>query len=201
MWQSYLTGLFTMAGLIVAVGAQNTFVLAQGLRREHHLAVALLCLLCDSLLITAGVFGLATLLAKSALLTTLLLWAGIIFLLGYSGLALHRALRPQALHSEAAAPRRLGKTLLLTLAVTLLNPHVYVDTILLIGSLGIRQPVPTAFVLGAACASALWFLGLALGSARLAPYLAKPQVWRLIDLGVALAMLLAALPLIRQVIS
>jgi L-lysine exporter family protein LysE/ArgO len=196
MWQSYLTGLVTMGGLIIAIGAQNTFLLSQGLRREHHLPAAALCLFCDIALVTAGVFGLATLLAGSPMLMNVIQWAGIIFLLYYSALAFKRALGAHKLESHKAEPRSLGKTLSLTLAVTLLNPHVYLDTVLVLGSLGNRQSVPLAFTVGAACASALWFFGLALGSARLSSVLARPQVWRLIDTGIGLMMLITALQLI-----
>jgi L-lysine exporter family protein LysE/ArgO len=196
MWQSYLTGLVTMGGLIIAIGAQNTFILAQGLRREHHLPVAALCLFFDISLVTIGVFGLATLLAGNAWLMSLLKWAGITFLLYYSVCAYIRALKSQALYSAAAAPRSLGKTLGITLAVTLLNPHVYLDTVLVLGSLGNQQAAPLAFTVGAGCASALWFFSLAIGSARLAPYLTQPRVWRMIDIAIGTVMLLTAVQLI-----
>ncbi|MDT4814794.1 Arginine exporter protein ArgO [compost metagenome] len=190
MWQSYLNGLLVAAGLIVAIGAQNAFVLAQSLRREHHLPVAALCVLCDALLVTAGVFGLATLLAQSPLLLGIARWGGAAFLLWYGAKALRRAFSPQALQEAASAgPRSRHAVLATALAVTLLNPHVYLDTVLLIGSLGAQQAAPGAYALGAASASALWFFGLALGAAWLAPVLARPATWRLLDLGVAAMML------------
>lgn len=191
MWQSYSNGLLIAAGLIIALGAQNAFVLAQGLRREHHLPAAALCILCDALLISAGVFGLASVLLHSPLLLAAARWGGVAFLTYYGLLALQRAWRPQgALEQNSTAPPRSRKAVLLaTLAVTLLNPHVYLDTVLLIGSLGANQPVPAAYALGAASASLLWFLSLALGAARLAPWLARPVTWRLIDLAVAAMML------------
>ena len=198
MWQSYSNGLLVTAGLIVAIGAQNAFVLAQSLRREHHLTVAALCVLCDALLITAGVFGLASLLAQSPLLLAVARWGGIAFLLWYASQALRRAWTSQGLAGAGdALPRSRRAVLLAALAVTLLNPHVYLDTVLLIGSLGAQQAVPGAYALGAASASLLWFATLALGAARLTPWLARPTTWRLIDLGVASMMLAMAVQLAR----
>jgi L-lysine exporter family protein LysE/ArgO len=199
MWQSYLNGLLVAAGLIIALGAQNAFVLAQSLRREHHLPVALLCVVCDALLVAAGVFGLAALLAQSPLLLDVARWGGATFLLWYGGQALLRACRPQAMDQVAqAGPRSRRAVLLAALAVTLLNPHVYLDTVLLIGSLGAQQSVPGAYAVGAASASLIWFLCLALGAAWLAPWLARPSTWRLIDLGVALMMFSIAWQLLNQ---
>lgn len=191
MWQSYSNGLLIAAGLIIALGAQNAFVLAQGLRREHHLPAAALCILCDALLVCAGVFGLATLLLQSPTLLAAARWGGVAFLTYYGLLALQRAWRPAGSleHSPDAPPRSRQAVLLATLGVTLLNPHVYLDTVLLIGSLGANQSVPAAYALGAASASLIWFLSLALAAARLAPWLARPSTWRLIDLGVAAMML------------
>jgi L-lysine exporter family protein LysE/ArgO len=199
MWQSYLNGLLVAAGLIIALGAQNAFVLAQSLRREHHLPVALLCVVCDALLVAAGVFGLAALLAQSPLLLDVARWGGATFLLWYGGQALLRACRPLAMDQMAqAGPRSRRAVLLAALAVTLLNPHVYLDTVLLIGSLGAQQSVPGAYAVGAASASLIWFLCLALGAAWLAPWLARPSTWRLIDLGVALMMFSIAWQLLNQ---
>ncbi|MBC9249641.1 lysine transporter LysE [Pseudomonas alcaligenes] len=193
MWQSYVNGLLVAAGLIIAIGAQNVFVLAQSLRREHHLPVAALCVLCDALLVAAGVFGLAALLAQSPLLLSIARWGGGAFLLWYGSLALRRALHPQALQQDRdSGPRSRRAVLLAALAVTLLNPHVYLDTVLLIGSLGAQQPVPGAYALGAASASLIWFFSLALGAAWLAPWLARPATWRLLDLSVAAMMFAVA---------
>ena len=199
MWQSFINGLLVAAGLIIAIGAQNAFVLAQSLRREHHLPVAALCVLCDALLITAGVFGLATVLANSPLLLGVARWGGAAFLLWLGAQALRRALHPQALQQQHnGAPRSLRAVLLATLGVTLLNPHVYLDTVLLVGSLGAQQAVPGAYALGATCASLIWFFSLALGAAWLAPWLARPATWRLLDLMVAAMMFAVAWQLIAH---
>ncbi|MDC7824116.1 LysE/ArgO family amino acid transporter [Pseudomonas sp. BLCC-B13] len=196
MWQSYLNGLLVAAGLIIAIGAQNAFVLAQSLRREHHLPVAALCVLCDALLVAAGVFGLAAVLAQSPTLLAVARWGGAAFLLWLGAQALRRAIRPQALQQQGSGPRSRRAVLLAALAVTLLNPHVYLDTVLLIGSLGAQQPVPGAYALGAASASLIWFFTLALGAAWLAPWLARPTTWRLLDLAVAAMMFAVAAQLL-----
>lgn len=196
MWPSYLNGLMLSASLIVAIGAQNAFVLGQSLRREYPLLVAGICVLCDALLITAGVLGLTRLITDSPLLLELLRAVGIAFLLLYGARALLRAVHPGALQragDEAGRSRR--AVILATLAITLLNPHVYLDTVLLIGSLGARQASPLAFAAGATSASLLWFFALAVGAARLAPWLARPFTWRLIDLAVALMMAYVAVQL------
>ncbi|CAE6899849.1 MULTISPECIES: LysE/ArgO family amino acid transporter [Pseudomonas] len=197
MWQSYSNGILVAIGLIMAIGAQNAFVLAQSLRREHHLPVAMLCIACDAILVTAGVFGLATLLSQSPTLMAIARWGGAAFLIWYASQALLRAWRPQALDENGqGTPRPLKAVLLAALAVTLLNPHVYIDTVLLIGSLGAQQPMPGAYALGAASASMMWFMSLAFGAAWLAPWLARPTTWRLIDLAVAAMMLTVALQLL-----
>lgn len=193
MWQSYSNGLLVSFGLIMAIGAQNAFILAQSLRREHHLPAAALCILCDALLIAAGVFGLAALLAQSPLLLAVARWGGVAFLLWYAFQALRRAFSNDALQgTRDAGPRSRRGVLLSTLAVTLLNPHVYLDTVLLIGSLGSQQTEPAAYAAGAASASLLWFASLALGAAWLAPWLARPATWRVLDILVALMMLSVA---------
>lgn len=197
LWQSYFNGLFLAAGLIMAIGAQNAFVLAQSLRREHHLPVAMLCVACDAILVAVGVFGLAGLLASHPLWLAIARWGGAAFLLYYGGLALVRAARPQGLEQNSSTHRKpLRAVLLAALAVTLLNPHVYLDTVLLIGSVGARASEPTAYVLGAASASLLWFFSLALGAAWLAPRLARPLTWRLIDLMVAVTLVAIAIRLL-----
>lgn len=200
MWQSYFNGLLVAIGLIMAIGTQNAYVLAQGIRREHHLSVALLCIVCDAVLVGAGVFGLSSMLAHSPTFLAIARWGGVIFLLWYGVKALRRAWSPESLQEGQASGQRSRRAVLLTaLAVTLLNPHVYLDTVLLIGSLGAQQTVPGAYVAGAASASLLWFSALALGAAWLAPWLARPATWRLLDVMVAVMMFSVALQLIRAV--
>ncbi|AIZ33897.1 LysE/ArgO family amino acid transporter [Pseudomonas sp. K1(2024)] len=197
MWQSYMNGMLVAFGLIMAIGTQNAFVLAQSLRREHHVPVALLCVACDALLVAAGVFGLATVLAHNPMLLAAARWGGALFLIGYGAKALQRACSKQSLAQQEGQGLRSRRAVLLSaLAVTLLNPHVYLDTVLLIGSLGAQQSVPGAYVAGAASASLVWFFTLALGAAWLAPWLARPTTWRLLDLMVAVMMFAVAAQLI-----
>ena len=197
MWQSYLNGLLVAFGLIMAIGTQNAFVLAQSLRREHHLPVAAFCVVCDALLVAAGVFGLATVLAQNPLLLSVARWGGAVFLLWYGTQALRRAFSSSNLEQSAGQTARSLKAVMLSaLAVTLLNPHVYLDTVLLIGSLGAQQSVPGAYVVGAASASLLWFFTLAIGAAWLAPWLARPSTWRILDMLVAVMMYAVAIQLI-----
>ncbi|HDS1735028.1 MULTISPECIES: LysE/ArgO family amino acid transporter [Pseudomonas] len=197
MWQSYMNGMLVAFGLIMAIGTQNAFVLAQSLRREHHLPVAILCVVCDALLVAAGVFGLATVLAHNPMLLAAARWGGAAFLIWYGAKALQRACSRQSLAQQQGQGARSRRAVLLSaLAVTLLNPHVYLDTVLLIGSLGAQQSVPGAYVAGAASASLVWFFTLALGAAWLAPWLARPTTWRLLDLMVAVMMFAVAAQLI-----
>jgi L-lysine exporter family protein LysE/ArgO len=196
MWQSYFNGLLIAAGLIMAIGTQNAFVLAQSLRREHHLPVALLCVVCDAVLVAAGVFGLASVLLHNPLLLAAARWGGVVFLLWYASKALRRAWAAQALTQAGQNGQRSRRAVLLSaLAVTLLNPHVYLDTVLLVGSLGAQQSVPGAYVAGAASASLVWFFSLALAAAWLAPWLARPATWRILDLLVAVMMIAVAVQL------
>lgn len=198
VWQSYSSGLLIALGLIMAIGAQNAFVLSQALRREHHIWVASLCVFFDVLLVACGVYGLAQMLINSPMLLMIARWGGVVFLCSYGFLALRRALTQHALKAVATErpAQSLRMVLITTLAVTLLNPHVYLDTVLLIGSLGAQQTSPHAYVLGAATGSLLWFFSLALAGAKLAPWLARPVTWRVIDFLVACMMFSVAAQLV-----
>ncbi|MFG6412436.1 LysE/ArgO family amino acid transporter [Roseateles sp. DC23W] len=177
-------------GLILAIGAQNALVLRQGLRRQHVGAVVAVCTLSDWLLIALGVFGLGALIQSSPLLLQVFRFGGAAFLLGYAAMAARRAWRPVAGLQAAGQGNSLGATLAAALAFTYLNPHVYLDTVVLLGGLGARQPAELrpAFVAGACVASAMWFGLLGFGAAAAAPWLARPTTWRVLDAGVALLM-------------
>ena len=178
-----MRGLGLGAGLIIAIGAQNAFVLRQGLKREGRLLVALLCTCCDAGLITLGAAGFGGLIAHLPWLTRAAAWVGALFLLFYGATAFRRALHPAALPEEAPAASRasLAGTVL---ALSLLNPHVYLDTVVLIGGLSAQYP-PSArgwFAGGAVAASALWFFGLAYGASLLIPLFRRLATWRVLDL-------------------
>lgn len=191
---SFTTGFALSLGLIVAIGAQNAFVLRQGLRREHVLPVVLLCAAADALLVALGVLGMGRVLDSLPALAPLLTLGGALFLLAYAALAWRRALNPGALYAVRAGggASPLPRVMAQTAAFTLLNPHVYVDTVLLVGAVGAQQPGAgkAAFIAGSALASAGWFVTLGVGARLLAPLFAQPAAWRWLDAFVGSVMLL-----------
>jgi L-lysine exporter family protein LysE/ArgO len=198
------TGFALSASLIVAIGAQNAFVLRQGLAREHAGAVALFCAACDALLMTAGVLGMGQAIAAMPALARAMAAIGAIFLAAYGLRALLRAWRPGALRAGTLAPERSrAQVLAQAAAFTLLNPHVYLDTVLLVGSVGAQQPagaLRAAFLLGTCAASFAWFFGLAYGARLLAPWFARPAAWRVLDALIGVTMWALAAWLFRSVL-
>jgi L-lysine exporter family protein LysE/ArgO len=185
---SALAGFGFSLALIVAIGAQNAFVLRQGLRREHVLPVVALCAAADAALITVGIAGLGVVLTDAPIALTAVRWGGAAFLVGYALLAARRAVRPGTLTPLDRPPATLRATLLACLAFTFLNPHVYLDTVVLLGAVAHHDPHQWAFGAGAATASLLWFAALGLGARRLAPLLARPAAWRVLDGAIAAVM-------------
>ena len=201
---AFAQGWAMAAGLILAIGAQNALVLRQGLRREHVGAVVTVCTLSDWLLIALGVFGLGALIQRQPLLLQAFRFGGAAFLLAYAVRAARRAWQPPAAGLQAAGSAGgLRSTLAAAFAMTYLNPHVYLDTVVLLGGLGARQPpeLRAAFVAGAAVASAMWFSLLGFGAAAAAPKLRNPNTWRVIDAAVALLMTALGLQLLFQPIQ
>lgn len=196
---AFVQGWLMTAGLIVAIGAQNALVLRQGLARLHVGPVVLLCTLSDWLLIALGVFGLGAVVQSSPLLLDGLRFGGAAFLLAYGARAARRAWRADAaaLQSTGGAGG-LGATLSATLALTYLNPHVYLDTVVLLGSVGAQHPPGgrLAFACGAGLASLMWFATLGYGAAAAARWLQRPAVWRCIDASIALVMFIVAAQLL-----
>ncbi|MEU2347508.1 LysE/ArgO family amino acid transporter [Modestobacter sp. NPDC049651] len=193
-----LAGLAAGLSLIVAIGAQNAFVLRQGLRVEHVLPVVAVCTVSDALLITAGVGGLGTLVERVPDLLRVVSVAGAAFLLWYGALAARRALRPSALVAADAGTRTgLAATVVTCLALTWLNPHVYLDTVVLLGSLASTYADHRwAFGAGAVLGSLLWFTGLGFGARLLRPVFARPGSWRVLDAAIAVVMALIAVSLL-----
>ena len=189
-------GLAAGLSLIVAIGAQNAFVLRQGLRREHVLPVVLACAVSDALLIAAGIAGLGALLLDHPDAVVAVRWAGAAFLTAYGILALRRAVRPGVLAPRDQAPATLRVTIVTCLALTYLNPHVYLDTVLLLGTVANQHEHRWLFGAGAAAASAVWFTVLGVGAHRLAPLLARPAAWRVLDATIAAVMLVIAASLL-----
>jgi L-lysine exporter family protein LysE/ArgO len=200
-WSAFITGLVLSASLIIAIGAQNAFVLRQGLRREHVLAIVVFCALADFVLISVGVSGVAAVLGDSRLLTNLLTVGGALFLSWYGVQAFRNAFRPRELHAGQDGGRRSLRSILAQAAgFTFLNPHVYLDTILLLGSIGARQPADARvwFIGGAAVASGAWFSSLGFGARLLAPVFAKPIAWRVLDFLIGVTMLALVVMLLVQ---
>lgn len=217
-----LAGLGLGLSLIIAIGAQNVFVLRQGIRREHVLAVVIVCAVSDAVLIAAGIAGLGAVLAVVPWLVDVVRWAGAAFLVGYGMLAARRAWRPTAAltvdgstpnqpddarstSGEAAtsttvavvAPARLRGVLLTALALTWLNPHVYLDTVFLLGSIASTwEDERWLFGAGAMLGSVLWFTVLGFGARYLGRWLSSPRAWRWLDVGIAVVMVAIAVSLV-----
>ena len=191
MGSVFLQGLALSLGLIVAIGAQNAFVLRQGLRREHVASVVFFCAISDALLIAAGVLGMAQALGERPMLANALALAGAVFLAVYGWKALNRALQQNGLlAAEGGQGLSWASAMAQAAAFTLLNPHVYLDTVLLVGSIGAQQPagLQVWFVAGASSASLLWFCALGFGARWLAPLFAKPRAWQVLDVLIGLTM-------------
>lgn len=195
--------MFTGFGLIVAIGAQNIFVIRQGVARRNAFAVATTATICDALLIVAGVAGVGAIVASRPWLAATAGVGGAIFLLVYGGLALRDAVRnePSDWESLPVASGARG-AVAATLAISLLNPHVYLDTVVLLGGIGGQFPAAdrTAFAVGAVTASTLWFYGLAFGARALGPLFRLPVARRGLDLFVAVVMFALALFLLRELL-
>jgi L-lysine exporter family protein LysE/ArgO len=198
------TGFALSASLIIAIGAQNAFVLRQGLAREHAGAVALFCAASDALLMTSGVLGMGQAIASWPALGRAMAAVGAVFLAAYGLRALLRAWRPGTLQAGALAPvRSRAQVLAQAAAFTFLNPHVYLDTVLLVGSVGAQQQggLRAVFLLGACAASFAWFFGLAYGARKLAPWFEHPAAWRVLDALIGVTMWALAAWLIRPLIA
>lgn len=200
IFMPFATGFLLSAALIIAIGAQNLFVLRQGLRREHVGAIVLFCGAADALLILAGVAGVGAFLAAVPQLTTLLALAGAGFLGWYGIQALRRMASPEAMAVTEASGVTLSRALMATAGFTLLNPHVYLDTVLLMGAAGSAQPeaLRPFFVAGAAAASFSWFATLGYGARLLRPLFARPAAWRVLDALVGIVMLTLAASLVAR---
>lgn len=188
---AFLIGFVTSAGLIIVIGAQNAYVLRQGIRREYVVAAVLVCASADILLISAGVFGLGEPLRQHEYAVEVARYAGSAFLVGYGVLAARRALRPGGLVASDGPDTSLRVVVLTCLGFTFLNPHVYLDTVLLLGSVANQygDGRQWAFGGGAIAASITWFALLGWGARRLAPLFATPRAWQVLD-GLIAAMML-----------
>jgi L-lysine exporter family protein LysE/ArgO len=193
-------GLLTGLSLIVAIGAQNAYVLRQGLAREHVGVVVAVCALSDLVLILAGVAGIGTVVRQAHWVIDVVRWLGVAFLTAYGVRSLWRARHAESLQAARQSEPRLRGALVQAVALTWLNPHVYLDTVLLLGSIAAHHG-PTGkwwFAVGAGLASIVWFTGLGYGARFLAPLLSRPRAWQVLDVLIGLTMLTIAFQLARS---
>lgn len=187
-------GFVTSLTLIAAIGAQNAFVLRQGIRREHVIPVVAICTVSDMVLIAAGIAGFGALITLYPDVITAARIGGAAFLIGYGLLAARRALKPSTLTPAETTPARLISVVLTCLALTFLNPHVYLDTVILMGALANEhRDQRWLFGIGAVAASAVWFIALGFGAKRLAKLFASATTWRVLDGIIAVTMIALAL--------
>jgi L-lysine exporter family protein LysE/ArgO len=187
----FVQGIGLGASMIIPIGAQNSFVLNQAIKRNYHLIAAGICVVCDALLMTLGVFGGGTLFASNGLMFTLITWGGILFLAGYGLLSFKAVLYPKTSADKTTNEHKsLKMVIITTLAVTLLNPHVYLDTVVILGSVSSQfvGNEKIAFTMGMVLASILWFVSLSLGAAKLSKQLSRTKVKQSIDFTVGVIM-------------
>lgn len=194
---SFFPGYFLSISLILAIGAQNAFVLKYGLRRQYVLPIVLTCAISDAVLIIAGVAGFGALAHAVPWFETAMRYGGALFLFWYGLQNARSAWRGgTALEGEAEVATSLRKTLLTLLAITFLNPHVYLDTVVLIGSISAQYEDRLAFGIGAALGSFTFFICLGFGARLLSPIFANPAAWRMLDAIIALTMWVIAISLL-----
>lgn len=197
-----LVGFGTGLSLIAAIGAQNAFVLQQGIRRQFVLPVVLICGLTDALLEFAGVAGIGFVIERAPLVIEIVRWGGVVFLLWYAWGAVRRAIRPIGMVATEGSQVSLKKTVLACLAITWLNPHVYLDTVLLLGSIAATYGEDRwFFAAGAVVASILWFTALGFGARFLGRWLRTPRAWRVLDALIAVIMIAIAISLVLPVLA
>lgn len=195
-----ISGFLLGASLIIAIGAQNAFILRQGLLRRHVFVLCLICALSDATLIALGVGGFGSLVAASELAIRVVTLAGAAFLAIYGLIALGRAWKPAAMVARDAGTASLGAAVATCLSFTFLNPHVYLDTVVLLGGISGRYEgqARAAFGVGAVVASFAWFFALGYGARLLQPLFARPAAWRILDLIIAAVMFALAAKLLAQ---
>lgn len=199
MYIPLFKGFMMGAGLIMAIGAQNAFILKQGLKRHYLFMTALTCFICDSVLIVLGVMGLGILISDTPWVENVLRWGGALFLMGYGARSFYQVFRPRGIKidNSTGISSRLS-TLLALLGFTLLNPHTYIDTFLILGNVGAQQPEEyhLPFIIGALIASFVWFFGLTYGASTLTPLFKNPRAWQVLDTIMGFTMFFIAFSLI-----
>ena len=200
MATAFIPGFLLGLSLIVAIGAQNAFVLRQGLRREHVFVICAVCAGSDAILIAAGAMGFGALVKALPWLAPVMRFGGAAFLFAYALRSLWSALKPhRGLDPARNEPRSLSVTLMMCLAFTWLNPHVYLDTVVLLGSVSTRYgDQRMIFAAGAMTASCLFFFSLGYGARLLRPLFANPKAWRILDAGIGITMAALAAKLVTE---
>ncbi len=198
----FLTGFGLGASLIIAIGAQNAFILRQGILRQHVFILCLICAIADSLLIAVGVAGVGAIMQSSPSLLFSIRIGGAIFLLWYAWVAFRRALKPNVMNEAGQGEGSLRVALLTCLAFTFLNPHVYVDTVLLVGASAPHEgEARLAYGAGAMLASFIWFFALGYGARLLEPVFKNPKAWQVLDTMIGIVMLLIAFGLVYPLLG
>ena len=194
---TFFAGLGTGLSLIIAIGAQNAFVLRQGLKKEHVFAVVIFCALSDALLIAMGVAGLGSLIQALPILLEIMRFGGAAYLIWFGLSALKRAIKPGVLSAQGGEAKKLWPTLITAFSLTYLNPHVYLDTVILLGSVANQfDPAQWLFAFGAMAGSLLWFFSLGYGARFLSKYVTKESFWRVLDGIIAFVMFSIAMTLL-----
>lgn len=197
-YTAFLTGMGTSAGLIIAIGAQNAYLLTQSVRKNHHITIALICAIFDVLLISVGVAGVGTFLNGNQLLMNIAAWGGALFLFSYGFMSFRSLFKSNSLNVLNKSDDSLKKVVLTTLAVTLLNPHVYIDTIVLMGGISaqFQDNARLYYAIGACASSIIWFYLLATAGAKLQGFFKKPLTWKMLDGAMGVIMWSVGLSLI-----
>ena len=195
MLEVYLEGILLSAGLIIAIGAQNAYVLKQGVQNNHVFFVTTICFLCDFVLMSLGILGVGTFVAKNQILQLLLAGGGMLYILWFALQSFLSIRQTQSMELRRAdAPGTIKAAIIGALAITLLNPHVYLDTVVIIGGIAgtLEADHKPLFLLGVLTSSAIWFYGLAYGARKLAPIFRKPLTWQILNFLIGLMMLFIA---------
>lgn len=202
MFYGFITGFALGLSLIVAIGAQNAFVLRQGILRQHVLVLCMICAVSDAVLIAIGVAGVGAIIASSPNLLMIIRMAGAAFLLWYAFVAIRRAMNPEGLEANVKSSPSRKAAIGTCLAFTFLNPHVYVDTVLLVGASAPHEgTAKLAYAVGAILASFVWFFGLGYGAQFFEPVFKKPKAWQVLDTMICIVMLLIAFSLVYPLLA
>jgi len=198
----FVTGFVLGASLIIAIGAQNAFILRQGILRQHVFILCMICAISDAILIVIGVAGIGAIIERSPNLLMIIRMAGATFLIWYAWVAIKRAMNPAGLDANVQAGSGLKTAICTCLAFTFLNPHVYLDTVLLVGASAPHEGnSKISYATGAVLASFVWFFALGYGARLLEPIFKKPKAWQVLDTLIAIVMLLIAFGLVYPLLG